>query len=219
LLALVQRGAKVFKISAYIFASLALLLTITFAVVRLGLIPDSVWGTGKHAMENVGFMNALENVDLSFSKWLLVVLPPVAGVCMLIALAKKADSRSLLYGIAGCILCLFVSLDGVYQPTVLSTKSDKRLAEEVNTYVQDGVMYSYTTRLIRFYCANYYLNDRMRNFTPGLSGTGYVMLSERTKEDFLKEYSDKYRLEEIYLTPYRSCDLRDKVLIYKFSEK
>ena len=112
-----------------------------------------------------------------------------------------------------------VSLDGVYQPTVLSTKSDKRLAEEVNTYVQDGVMYSYTTRLIRFYCTNYYLNDRMRNFTPGLSGTGYVMLSERTKEDFLKEYSDKYQLEEIYLTPYRSCDLRDKVLIYKFSEK
>lgn len=218
LLALVQRGAKVFKISAYIFASLALLLTITFAVVRLGLIPDSVWGTGKHAMENVGFMNALENVDLSFSKWLLVALPPIAGVCMLIALAKKADSRSLLYGIAGCILCLFVSLDGVYQPTVLSTKSDKRLAEEVNTYVQDGVMYSYTTRLIRFYCTNYYLNDRMRNFTPGLSGTGYVMLSERTKEDFLKEYSDKYQLEEIYLTPYRSCDLRDKVLIYKFSE-
>lgn len=45
------------------------------------------------------------------------------------------------------------------------------------------------------------------------------MLSERTKEDFLKEYSDKYQLEEIYLTPYRSCDLRDKVLIYKFSEK
>ena len=219
LLALVQRGAKVFKISAYIFASLALLLTITFAVVRLGLIPDSVWGTGKDAMENVGFMNALENVDLSFSKWLLVALPPIAGVCMLIALAKKADPRSLLYGIAGCILCLFVSLDGVYQPTVLSTKSDKRLAEEVNTYVQDGVMYSYTTRLIRFYCTNYYLNDRMRNFTPGLSGTGYVMLSERTKEDFLKEYSDKYQLEEIYLTPYRSCDLRDKVLIYKFSEK
>ena len=63
LLALVQRGAKVFKISAYIFASLALLLTIIFAVVRLGLIPDSVWGTGKHAMENVGFMHALENVD------------------------------------------------------------------------------------------------------------------------------------------------------------
>ena len=219
LLALARRGAKVFKISAYIFASLALLLTATFIVVRLGLIPDSVWGTGKHAAENVGFMHALEDMDLSFSKWLIVALPAIAGVCMLVALAKRADTRSLLYGMAGCILCLFVSLDGVYQPAVLATKSDKRLAEQVNTYVGDGLMYSYTPPLIRFYCTNYYLNDRMRDFAPGLPGTGYVMLSERTKEDFLKEYSDKYRLEEIYLTPYRSCDLRDKVLIYKFSEK
>ena len=218
-LALVQRKAKVFKISAYIFASLALLLTVTFIIVRFGLIPDSVWGTGKHATENIGFMHALENVDLPFSKWLIVALPAIAGICTLIALVKRADTRSLLYSIAGCILCLFVSLDGVYQPTVLATKSDKRLAEQVNTYVQDGFMYSYTPPLIRFYCTNYYLNDRMRDFVPGLSGTGYVMLSKWTKEEFLKKYSDEYRLEEVYITPYRSCDLRDKILIYKFSEK
>ena len=218
-LALVQRKAKVFKISAYIFASLALLLTVTFIIVRFGLIPDSVWGTGKHAAENIGFMHALENVDLPFSKWLIVALPAIAGICTLIALVKRADTRSLLYNIAGCILCLFVSLDGVYQPTVLATKSDKRLAEQVNTYVQDGFMYSYTPPLIRFYCTNYYLNDRMRDFVPGLSGTGYVMLSKWTKEEFLKKYSDEYRLEEVYTTPYRSCDLRDKILIYKFSEK
>ena len=218
-LALVQRKAKVFKISAYIFASLALLLTVTFIIVRFGLIPDSVWGTGKHAADNIGFMHALENVDLPFSKWLIVALPAIAGICTLIALVKRADTRSLLYSIAGCILCLFVSLDGVYQPTVLATKSDKRLAEQVNTYVQDGFMYSYTPPLIRFYCTNYYLNDRMRDFVPGLSGTGYVMLSKWTKEEFLKKYSDEYRLEEVYTTPYRSCDLRDKILIYKFSEK
>ena len=218
-LALVQRKAKVFKISAYIFASLALLLTVTFIIVRFGLIPDSVWGTGKHAAENIGFMHALENVDLPFSKWLIVALPAIAGICTLIVLVKRADTRSLLYSIAGCILCLFVSLDGVYQPTVLATKSDKRLAEQVNTYVQDGFMYSYTPPLIRFYCTNYYLNDRMRDFVPGLSGTGYVMLSKWTKEEFLKKYSDEYRLEEVYTTPYRSCDLRDKILIYKFSEK
>ena len=218
-LALVQRKAKVFKISAYIFASLALLLTVTFIIVRFGLIPDSVWGTGKHAAANIGFMHALENVDLPFSKWLIVALPAIAGICTLIALVKRADTRSLLYSIAGCILCLFVSLDGVYQPTVLATKSDKRLAEQVNTYVQDGFMYSYTPPLIRFYCTNYYLNDRMRDFVPGLSGTGYVMLSKWTKEEFLKKYSDEYRLEEVYTTPYRSCDLRDKILIYKFSEK
>lgn len=219
LLALVQRGAKVFKISAYIFASLALLLTVTFIVVRLGLIPDSVWGTGRHAAENVGFMHALEGVELSFSKWLIVALPAIAGICTWIALAKRADTRSLLYSIAGCILCLFVSLDGVYQPTVLATKSDKKLVEYIDTHVQGGLLYSYTPALIRFYCANYYLNDRMRDFSSNISGTGYVMLPEKIKEDFLKEFAGEYQLEEIYLTPYRSCDMRDKVLIYKFSEK
>ena len=176
------------------------------------------WGRLRY-VHVLGFMHALEDMDLSFSKWLIVALPAIAGVCMLVALAKRADTRSLLYGMAGCILCLFVSLDGVYQPAVLATKSDKRLAEQVNTYVGDGLMYSYTPPLIRFYCTNYYLNDRMRDFAPGLPGTGYVMLSERTKEDFLKKYSDEYQLEEVYLTSYRSCDLRSRVLIYKFSQK
>ena len=219
LLALVQRGARVFKISASIFASLALLLTATFIVVRLGLVPDSVWGTGKHAAENVGFVHALEDVELSFSKWLIVALPAIAGICTWIAVAKRADTRSLLYSIAGCILCMFVSLDGVYQPAVLATKSDKKLVELADTYVQGGLMYSYTPEKIRFYCANYYMNDRMRDFSPHLPGTGYVMLGGKIEEDFLKEYGEEYQLEKIYLTPYRSCDLRDNVLIYKFSQK
>lgn len=63
------------------------------------------------------------------------------------------------------MLCLFVSLDGVYQPVVLAEKSDKKLAECFNQYVPQGYIYSYTDRMIRFYGANYYLNDRMRNFT------------------------------------------------------
>lgn len=42
LLALVQKGARVFRICAIIFASLGLLLTLVFVVVRLGLVPDSV---------------------------------------------------------------------------------------------------------------------------------------------------------------------------------
>lgn len=89
LLALTSRWAKAFKISAYIFASLCFLLTVVFAAVRLGLIPDSVWGSGRHAAENIGFMHALENVSLPVVKWLIVALPVVAGICTLRALAKS----------------------------------------------------------------------------------------------------------------------------------
>ena len=101
LLALVQRGAKVFKISAHIFASLCLILTVTFIAVRLGLIPDSLFGTGRHAAENVSFMHALEAVSLSIPKWCLVALPLIAAACTWMGVAKRTGAYSLLYS---CLL-------------------------------------------------------------------------------------------------------------------
>lgn len=217
---LVHRGAKVVKVSAWIFASLGVLLTLTFAVVRCGLLPESVWGTGRHALENIAYTRALENVPLSFVKWLIVLLPLLAAFCTFRALRRKASARSLLYAVAGCMLCIFVSLDGVYQPTVLAQKSDKRLAELLATYQPAGNIYSYADYMIRFYCANFYLHDRMRNFTPDIAETeGYVALPESERDALLQRFGETFSLEEVYHTPYRSCDLRCPILIYKFTKK
>ena len=218
LLALVQRGAKVFRISAWIFASLAVLLTFTFFAVRLGMIPDSIWGTGKHAAENIAFTHALQEVQLALPKWLIVFLPLVAAVCLLYMLAKRADVRSLLYGTAGCILCIFVSLDGVYQPTILAVKSDKHLAVRLNELEPQGTVYSYGD-WVKFYGINYYLGDRVRIFDRLQPAGGYVLVIDELQEKFLQDNGGTYRLEEVYRTPLRSCDVRRKVIVYKFSKK
>lgn len=217
--ALMQKGAKVFKISAYIFASLCLLLTAVFFAVRCQMIPDSIWGNGRHAAENIAFMQALESTSFSISKWLIIVLPVVAAICTLRLVIKKSSTGSLLYGIIGCVLCLFVALDGVYQPTILAVKSDKHLAEDIRKQVPEGVVYSYTDRMIRFYCTNYYMNNQMRNFTLENPQEGYVILSANAQEEFLKNYNATYQLEEVFHTDYRSCDLRNTVIMYKFNEK
>lgn len=218
LLALVQRGAKVFKISACIFASLALLLTGIFLAVRFGLVPDSIWGTGRHAAENIAYMHALGEVQLSFSKWLIVLLPLVSAICLFYMVMKRVDTRSLLYGIAGCMLCLFVSLDGVYQPTVLAVKSDKHLAVRLNEFEPQGNVYSYG-EWVKFYGVNYYLGDRVRIFDLLSPSEGYVLVIAKLQEEFLQKNGDTYQLEEVYRTPLRSCDMRDKVFVYKFSKK
>ena len=44
------------------------------------MIPESIWGTGKHAAENIAFVNALHTVELSLPKWLIVFLPLVAAL-------------------------------------------------------------------------------------------------------------------------------------------
>ena len=218
LLALVQRGAKVFRISAWIFVALTILLTVTFFAVRLDMIPESIWGTGKHVAENIAFVNALHTVELSLPKWLIVFLPLVAAGCLLYMLVKRADTRSLLYGTAGCILCIFVSLDGVYQPTILAVKSDRHLAVRLNELEPQGMVYSYAD-WVKFYGINYYLGDRVRIFDKLNPAQGYVLVTDELQEQFLQDTENTYRVEEVYRTPLRSCDLRRKVIVYKFSKK
>ena len=93
------------------------------------------------------------------------------------------------------------------------------LAEDIRKQVPEGVVYSYTDRMIRFYCTNYYMNNQMRNFTLENPQEGYVILSANAQEEFLKNYNAKYQLEEVFHTDYRSCDLRNTVIMYKFNEK
>lgn len=218
LLALVQRGAKVFKVSAIIFASLCLILTAVFLAVRFGLVPDSVFGSGRHAAENIAYMHALEEAVLSIPKWCLVALPLIAAVCTWMSVGKRSGAYSLLYSIAGCILCLFVSLDAVYQPVVLAVKSDKHLVRQIREQVPQGTVYSYAE--MSFYGANFYMGDQMRHFEKDLpSGEGYVVLPEKNKDSLFREFGGKYDFEEVFLTTKRSCDLRDEIYMFKFKEK
>lgn len=215
----VQKTTWLFRVSASVFATLGLLLTVIFAVVRSGLVPASILGSGKHAAENIAFLEALEGTPYSIGKWLLILLPVIAAGCTYYLLRQKAGNGPLLAATTGCILCLFVALDGVYQPTILAVKSDKHLAADINRIVSEGPVYSYTNRLIRFYCANYYLNDRMRNFMAEEPVEGYVVLSEEAQEEFLQIYGDTYQLEKIFHTDYRSCDLRKPIVMYRFARK
>jgi len=216
LLALAQRGVKFFKFSAIFFMSLCILFTVIFVIVRCGLLPDSIWGAGRHAAENIAYMHALQEIKLSFSKWILIFLPLIAAACIFFALRNHANARTLLYGLGGCFLSLFIVMDGVYQPTVLAVKSDKHLADQVRGYVSDGVIYSYSK--MSFYCTNFYLNDRMRHFEKLLpAGEGYVLLPENLNDEFLNRFRRDYKLKEVFLTEKRSCDLRTRIYMYKFN--
>lgn len=60
----------------------------------------------------------------------------------------------------------------------------------------------------------------MRNFTlENPEGEGYVAVSVKDQESFLNYCNGTYQVEEVYHTPYRSCDLRAEILIYKFSKQ
>ena len=111
-----------------------------------------------------------------------------------------------------------VSLDAVYQPTVLAVKSDKPLAARLNELEPQGTVYSYGEN-VKFYGMNYYLGDRVRIFNLFQPDVGYVLVIDSRQEEFLRENKDIYRVEEVYRTPLRSGEMRQKVTVYKFNKK
>ncbi|MDR0896084.1 MAG: glycosyltransferase family 39 protein [Prevotellaceae bacterium] len=214
LLALVQRKSGVFKASGALFLSIGILLTVVFATVKLGWVPDSVMGSGRHAAENIGFMHALRDTTLSIPQWLLVALPLIAAGCIGWELLKQKRPYTLLYSIAGMAIALFVVLDGVYQPAVLAVKSDKHLADQIRERVPEGAVYSYAN--MSFYSVNYYLNDAMRHFEVELPREGYVIVPSKQVDNMRQTFGSRYRFDELFVTARRSCDLRDKIYMFHF---
>ena len=86
--ALMQKGESVQNIGLYLRLALFVTHRGVFAV-RCQMIPDSIWGNGRHAAENIAFMQALESTSFSISKWLIIVLPVVAAICTLRLVIKK----------------------------------------------------------------------------------------------------------------------------------
>ena len=174
---LAEKGSRLFRSFSIVFGSLGLLLTLLFFAVRLALVPDSIMGHGRHAAENIGFLHALRDTPYDFAHWLIILLPLIGALCLYTLCKQIVSSRTHLYGIAGMLLTIFVALDGVYQPTILSTKSDIRIAKRLNQLQPEGPIYSYG---FTCYCINFYLKDRMRHIEKVTyqQTKGYMIVAE-----------------------------------------
>ena len=210
---LAERGSKLFRSFSIVFGSLGVLLTLLLFAIRLGLVPDAIMGHGRHAAENVGFLHALRDTYFDFAHWLLILIPLVGALCLFRLCRQQASARAHLYGVAGMLLCLFVALDGVYQPTVLSTKSDKKIAQRLINLQPEGAIYSYG---LYFYSINYYLGDRLRHIEREKPAKGYLIVPVFEEEKMLTELSKRYEMKPVFQTSYRSCDARAQVVCYYF---
>lgn len=215
---LAQKGSKLFHSFSIVFGSFGVLLTLLFFTIRLGLVPDSIMGHGRHAEENIGFLHALRDTYFDFAHWLLILLPLVGACCLFRLYRAKASARAHLYGITGMLLCLFVAFDGIYQPTVVSTKSDKKIAQRLANLQPEGNIYSYN---LRFYCVNYYLGDRMHRIELEEPTEDHFLLIVGTnlEEQMVAELSERYSMRPVFHTTYRSCDARTQVACYYLYRK
>ena len=206
------------KIFSIILCSLGALLTLVFGMVRLGWIPESIFG-GKHAAESIAYLHALESMPLGIDSIVLILLPFIVAIYLFVGPLKKKDYRAMTYTLIASVFAIFLALDGVLQPAVLNVKSDKRLAEKVKEYVPEGKLYSYIkVDMMRFFTINFYCGNRVLLFESEKPEEGYLLIGKKDAANYLPQQSS-YDFEQVYESDKRSCDTRDNVRLYHFKKK
>ena len=206
------------KIFAGVMATLSMLLLAVFVALRLGVVPETIF-SGRHAAENIAFMRALETVPLDVASTLVVGLMVLVSVACF-SMLRRTDFRQGHYMAIAVVFTVFLSLDGLFTPTVLNVKSDKPVADRIAEIVPEGPIYSYHQNQVegnpmRQFTVNFYLGDRVVPFDAYIPTEGYLVASSEEAEIFVAKNTD-YQLNEVFDSGHRSCDDRKVLHLYQF---
>jgi hypothetical protein BACCOPRO_02232 len=223
ILYLIKRKPLSVRIYGYIICALSIMLPVVFAVVKCRLVPHGLFH-GRHAAENIAFLEALENVPLHPVTLLIAALPLFAAIAYIRLWRKGGNRMAVIYGIIGMTFCIYLSLDGIYQPAVLNVKSNKPVAERIREFAPEGTVYSYITQTAQGnrmhpFSINFYLGNRVIPFEDFTPDTGYLILGEREYDGFIEKHGEHYEIKEVYDSHHKSCDDRDMIHLYHFKKK
>ena len=208
-----ERKKPVVKIYGNILAGLGIVLFGCFLILKTGVIPESIFGTGRHAAQNVAMLHALENISHPLA-WLIIIVPLVLGI-----LWFYWRKRSI-WWVLLLTFGLYFAMDGVLTPTVLNAKSVKAATYELDRHVpaSAGTLYEYIEEGVKaagdpihFFEVNFYLGNRIENFYLQKPKEGFLLITEQDAERNFPEFqSEGYQLELFYEVGMRGMQ------VYKF---
>lgn len=223
---LVALQSKSLKIYGSILASLGLLITAVYLAIKFGQIPDSIFGHGRHAAQNIAIMHNLGNLPAPGRMIILCTTIISAGWFIWIYL-RRTYSKSLLWAICILTFGLYMAIDGAFQPQIFATKSQRPIAAEINALAPErsGTLYEYIISAeeaagdpIHFFEINFYLADRIHNFAKERPADGYLLITDEDAAIALPEFkSEGYEFEHIY-TSSRPGLFHRPVQMYHFTK-
>ncbi len=211
---LCRNHRKVVHAFAGVISGLAVVMTLTFIALRLGLVPDAVVGHGRHAAQNLAMLHALSATPLHPLQWLAIAVP-LAGIAFL-----WTHRQTLALSTTLLVATVFFALDGVYQPLALNVKSDKPVADYIASLQPSGRIYSFRTDVVEGnpmhpFTVNYYLGDRVAPFEAFKPSQGLLIVSNNDIDAFCRRHPD-YRVTLVRDFHHVSCDDRKPITLYSF---
>lgn len=221
---LADRHWAAVKIYGSVLAVAGILTSALFLLIRCGVVPEGIFH-GRHAAQNIEMMRQIGNID-GFGL-VLVALTALAGVAWFVYIVRsKSGGRGVLFAVAGLIVCIYMALDGAYQPRVLSVKSMKQVAAQIDRLAPaaSGTLYEFIEEgqfaagdPVHFFELDFYLGDRIRNFWRERPASGYLLVSDSDAGRWVPQFE----AEGYSFTPAGTLTVppgREPLCLYRFSK-
>ena len=213
-----QRPLRIF---IFIMSVIGILITCIFIIVRMDLVPSTIF-SGKHVAVKVLMLRSLVTSDLNILEWFLGLLPMILGICLLVWMEIKRNSlwaHELLVAMFLPVFALYFTLDGVVLPCLLAPQSDKEVGEYIMHHYPKQQLYSYIeSRMMHFFCLNFYANNRIRQFDLDQPQSGILLISEGEINKWMKKYPT-YQFKLIAKTQRKRTETKDIILFIRFEKR
>lgn len=206
---------------AVVLSVLAIGVTAAFAAIRMGWIPEAMTH-GRHAADNIAMVEALAQMPLNRWLFVLVAVPAIAGADLLIMMVRRRsrnDRNTLTAMPTMLLITIFLALDGVYQPTVMNTKTLRPMAELIDRQYPNDRLYSYIADdMMHFFGANFYCGDRIGEFESARPDKGVLLIVDNDRAAFFARHTD-YTFTLDGDAGDTKNEMKQKVYFYRFERK
>lgn len=200
----------------WVLATIVGIVFIGMIIIKSGFIPDSIFH-GRHATENIAMLHALaDNSIMSSTNSIFLI---VCAIAIYLYYSLSPLGR-LIQNVAYNALLIFLLLDALLLPPLMSSRSDKPLAAEVENYTKQKSLYSFVDdkdKMLHFFTLNFYCHNRIQIFNPEVH-SGLLLIGDRDVATFSR-LNPNIQLEPISDFHHRSCDTRQNILLYEFQTK
>ena len=213
---MMKEKAGALKVYAWVIAILTLILNIALLIVKWGWIPDSIFH-GKHGVDNVTMLHALEDYDMLFPKSIFIVCT-LFGVYNIFKTLKKNLVSNITWATMLTVVSLFLMLDSCLQPAVLNTKADKALAPIIEKKFDSNKLYSYIPiEGLHFFSLNFYLGDKIQQFDKVMPDNGVLMIPKEYMPVFKEKYGNGYAFQKVWEVK-KTVEWHNQVEFYRFKK-
>ena len=202
------------KVYAWVITAIVVILNVALLAVKWGWVPDSIFH-GKHAIDNIAMLHALENYDMLLPRSIFIVVT-IIGAYYIVKALRKNINKDVVLATLFTIASLFMMLDSCLQPPVLNTKADKQWAPVIAKKFDTNKLYSYMPiEMLHFFSLNFYMGDKIQQFDKVMPSDGVLMIPEESMEGFKEKYGKGYTFQKVWELR-KAVEWHNTIGFYKF---